>query len=106
MGVFESFGIGCFEKHDERITKIRIMSNELSANRFDMFHPDAPARGSPELDFTPSFSRLCPDADPNDGVYIQISVATPDPRTIKTHLPFSLFHPSLLDTSKVTHGHF
>lgn len=76
--------------------------NQVSANRFDMFLPDGLTRDSPLIaGGSPSFLRLCPDADPNDGVNLQISVAAPDPRTIKTHLPFSFFQPSLLDTAKV-----
>ncbi|XP_037777972.1 sulfotransferase 1C4-like [Penaeus monodon] len=42
-----------------------------------------------------------PDPDPNDGVALQLTAHTPDPRTIKTHLPFSLMTPDLLDTAKV-----
>lgn len=67
-----------------------------------MFLPEELAADSPFIAECPSFQRLCPDADPKDGVYLQIAAATPEPRTIKTHLPFSLLHPSLLDTTKVT----
>ncbi|XP_042856926.1 sulfotransferase 1C4-like [Penaeus japonicus] len=42
-----------------------------------------------------------PDADPNEGIALQLTAHTPDPRTIKTHLPFSLMTPDLLDTAKV-----
>ncbi|XP_050716686.1 sulfotransferase 1C4-like [Eriocheir sinensis] len=71
---------------------------------FDMFLPDGLTRDSRLVAAeAPSFLRLYPDADPNDGVYIKTSAATPDPRTIKTHLPFSLLHPSLLETAKVVY---
>ncbi|XP_050716685.1 sulfotransferase 1C4-like isoform X2 [Eriocheir sinensis] len=69
----------------------------------DMLFPDGLTHGSPTMTETPSFLRHCPDADPNDGVYLQMSAAIPDPRTIKTHLPFSLLHPSMLDTVKVVY---
>ncbi|XP_063605782.1 luciferin sulfotransferase-like [Penaeus indicus] len=42
-----------------------------------------------------------PDPDPNEGIALQLTAHTPDPRTIKTHLPFSLMTPDLLDTAKV-----
>lgn len=42
-----------------------------------------------------------PDADPDEGIALQLTAHTPDPRTIKTHLPFSLMTPDLLDTTKV-----
>lgn len=70
-----------------------------------MFFSDEMTRDNPFLKEAPSFFRVCPaDADPNDGVYLQISEAIPDPRTIKTHLPFSLLQPSMLDIAKVTHA--
>ncbi|KAG0713789.1 Estrogen sulfotransferase [Chionoecetes opilio] len=68
----------------------------------DMFFAEEVVPGSSEMNECPSFQRLCPGADPKDGMYLQISEATPDPRTIKTHLPFSLLHHSMLDTAKVT----
>lgn len=37
----------------------------------------------------------------NDGVYLDLAQHAPSPRTIKTHLPFSLVNPKLLDTCKV-----
>lgn len=67
----------------------------------DMFLPEEIAPDSPFVAECPSFQRLCHGADPKDGMYLQIAAATPEPRTIKTHLPFSLLHPSLLDTAKV-----
>lgn len=69
----------------------------------DMFLPDDITPDHPEMNECPSFQRLCPGADPSDGVYLQISRATPDPRTIKTHLAFSVLSPSLLDTAKVVY---
>ncbi|KAK7082226.1 Sulfotransferase (sult) [Halocaridina rubra] len=36
-----------------------------------------------------------------EGLYLELATSCPSPRTIKTHLPFSLLNPSLLDTTKV-----
>ncbi|XP_068242967.1 sulfotransferase 1A1-like [Palaemon carinicauda] len=49
------------------------------------------------------FRELCPGKAPDDGVNLQLAEAIPDPRTIKTHLPFPLMPPSLLDTAKVVY---
>ncbi|XP_042856928.1 sulfotransferase 1C4-like [Penaeus japonicus] len=46
---------------------------------------------------------IAPDADPNEGIALQLTAHTPDPRTIKTHLPLSLMTPDLLDTAKVVY---
>ncbi|XP_027236581.2 sulfotransferase 1A1 [Penaeus vannamei] len=48
-----------------------------------------------------AFFKMCPGKNPLDGLQLQITEVLPAPRTIKTHLPFSLLDPSLLDTSKV-----
>ncbi|XP_071550983.1 sulfotransferase 1C4-like isoform X1 [Panulirus ornatus] len=48
-----------------------------------------------------AFRYRCPHKDPKDGILMQITEVSPDPRTIKTHLPFSLLNPHLLDTAKV-----
>ncbi|XP_042240682.1 uncharacterized protein LOC121878492 [Homarus americanus] len=53
--------------------------------------------------FLEAFNKQCPGKDPKDGLLLQMSEATPDPRTIKTHLPFSLLTPDLLDTAKVVY---
>ncbi|XP_047475121.1 sulfotransferase 1C4-like [Penaeus chinensis] len=45
--------------------------------------------------------QVLPNADPNEGIALQLTANIPDPRTIKTHLPFSLMTPDLLDTAKV-----
>lgn len=45
---------------------------------------------------------LVPHPDPDEGLALQLTANTPDPRTIKTHLPFSLLTPDLLDTAKVS----
>ncbi|XP_071550981.1 sulfotransferase 1C4-like [Panulirus ornatus] len=45
--------------------------------------------------------KACPDGNPNDGMTLQLADAMPGARTLKTHLPFSLLNPRLLDTSKV-----
>ncbi|XP_069182590.1 sulfotransferase 1A1-like isoform X2 [Procambarus clarkii] len=50
-----------------------------------------------------AFKVKCPGKDPKDGIMLQLSEALPDPRTIKTHLPFSLLTPDLLDTAKVVY---
>ncbi|KAK7081669.1 Sulfotransferase 4A1 [Halocaridina rubra] len=55
----------------------------------------------PESSTAKHFQRLCPGKDPADGFFFQLTEAQPEPRTIKTHLPISLFAPSLLDTAKV-----
>ncbi|MPC50225.1 hypothetical protein E2C01_044049 [Portunus trituberculatus] len=54
--------------------------------------------GNPFLEL---FKILCPGRRPKDGMCLQMAECTPDPRTIKTHLPFSLLPSSMLDTSKV-----
>ncbi|XP_064109971.1 sulfotransferase 1C4-like [Macrobrachium nipponense] len=50
-----------------------------------------------------AFAQLCPFKNPLNGIMLQMSHAIPDPRTIKTHLPFSLLPPTLLDVSKVVY---
>lgn len=49
------------------------------------------------------FQKACPGKDWRDGVYLQLSEALEEPRTIKTHLPFSLMPPNMLDTCKVVY---
>jgi len=49
------------------------------------------------------FRELCAGKDPKDGIFLQAAAFSKDPRTIKTHLPFSLLAPSLLDTAKVVY---
>ncbi|ROT80799.1 estrogen sulfotransferase [Penaeus vannamei] len=44
---------------------------------------------------------IVPHPDPDEGLALQMTANLPDPRTIKTHLPFSLMTPDLLDTAKV-----
>ncbi|XP_063609965.1 sulfotransferase 1C4-like [Penaeus indicus] len=56
-----------------------------------------------EMPVSEMFKKLCPNGNPRDGVSFQIAQATPDPRTLKTHLPFSLFAPSLLEKVKVVY---
>ncbi|XP_068242966.1 sulfotransferase 1A1-like [Palaemon carinicauda] len=62
-----------------------------------------PESGSPSDPIYDMFLEMCPGKNPEDGVNIQLAGAIPDPRTIKSHLPFSLMPPSLLDTSKVVY---
>ncbi|KAG0711301.1 Sulfotransferase 1C4 [Chionoecetes opilio] len=47
-----------------------------------------------------AFKKCCPGRNPADGVNWQLAECIKEPRTIKTHLPFSLVTPSLLDTCK------
>ncbi|XP_071550992.1 sulfotransferase 1E1-like [Panulirus ornatus] len=56
-----------------------------------------------DKDLKSSFKERCPDGDPMDGMFYQKAMEMADPRTIKTHLPFSLLHPQLLDTTKVVY---
>nr|XP_045610097.1 sulfotransferase 1C4-like [Procambarus clarkii] len=56
--------------------------------------------GNPLLE---AFKVKCPGKDPKDGIMLQMAETIPDPRTIKTHLPFSLLTPDLLDTAKVVY---
>ncbi|KAB7503516.1 hypothetical protein Anas_05391 [Armadillidium nasatum] len=43
-----------------------------------------------------------PNCNPKDGIFLQLTEFAEDPRIIKTHLPFSLLSPSLLETCKVS----
>ncbi|KAK4304354.1 hypothetical protein Pmani_023682 [Petrolisthes manimaculis] len=49
------------------------------------------------------FQTWCPGKNVADGIILQLTEAIPDPRIIKTHLPFSLLPESLLDTAKVVY---
>ncbi|KAK3883603.1 hypothetical protein Pcinc_012105 [Petrolisthes cinctipes] len=46
---------------------------------------------------------MCPGRDAADGIFVQMTECSPDPRTIKTHLPLSLLPQNLLDTCKVVY---
>ena len=48
-----------------------------------------------------AITSMCPDYKPSDGLFQTALKLTPAPRTIKTHLPFPLYHPKFIDTSKV-----
>lgn len=57
-----------------------------------------------DLAKSPMFKSLQPllsGKDLSQGMMIKLSEVMPDPRIFKTHLPFSLLQPSLLDTAKV-----
>ncbi|KAF2352176.1 Sulfotransferase domain, partial [Trinorchestia longiramus] len=56
-----------------------------------------------ESPFMKSFFEACPRGDPADGIFIQIAQALPQPRTFKTHLPFSLMPGDLLEKTKVVY---
>ncbi|XP_071550622.1 sulfotransferase 1A1-like [Panulirus ornatus] len=58
---------------------------------------------TPDNPLVQGFIKMCPGGNPADGVNLQITAATPDPRTIKTHLPLSLLHPDVLDNTKVVY---
>ncbi|XP_042240703.1 uncharacterized protein LOC121878510 [Homarus americanus] len=58
---------------------------------------------TPDNPLLQGFLKLCPGANPADGVNLQVSAAMPDPRVIKSHLPFSLLHPTLLEKAKVVY---
>lgn len=66
-----------------------------------LFPPPKPGTPPPKNMFTEVFLQMCPGKNPADGMHLQIAEFISDPRTIKTHLPFSLLPPSLLDTTKV-----
>ncbi|KAG7153810.1 Luciferin sulfotransferase-like 1 [Homarus americanus] len=56
---------------------------------------------NPDNPLLSDFLKVCPGANPADGVQLQLATVMPDPRTIKTHIPLSLLHPTILDNSKV-----
>ncbi|XP_068242962.1 sulfotransferase 1A1-like isoform X2 [Palaemon carinicauda] len=71
----------------------------------DMFAPpskpgEVPAQNKHML---AAMKRWYPDLAQNDAVFYQFSTVYPDPRLLKTHLPFSLMSPSILDSSKVVY---
>ncbi|XP_042867532.1 sulfotransferase 1A3-like [Penaeus japonicus] len=75
-------------------------------NRVPFMEADMFAEESPKEDPSPvseTFKKLCPNGDPRDGMNYQLAQAIPDPRTLKTHLAFSLFAPSLLEKTKVVY---
>lgn len=49
------------------------------------------------------FHMICPRRNTGDGLCLQLAECAPHPRTIKTHFPFSLLPPSLVDTCKVVY---
>ncbi|ROT84800.1 estrogen sulfotransferase [Penaeus vannamei] len=67
---------------------------------FDLFFPKHPPEGM-EIVSSSAFLKYCPEGDLRGPFNLQLSRAIPDPRTLKTHLPFSLFLPDLLEKSKV-----
>nr|XP_027236584.1 sulfotransferase 1C4-like [Penaeus vannamei] len=68
---------------------------------FDMI--TASSNTPPPLDhpLVQAFFKMCPGKNPLDGAQLQMTEVLPEPRTIKSHLPFSLLTPGLLDTAKV-----
>ncbi len=60
-----------------------------------------PTTGGAENRLLEAFMVMCPGRDPKDGLRLQMTECAADPRVIKTHLPFSLLPPTVLDTCKV-----
>ncbi|XP_068242959.1 sulfotransferase 1C4-like [Palaemon carinicauda] len=71
----------------------------------DMFFPELkPGELPPSEDpFYVAFKKVCGNKNPADGMHVQLAEDVADPRLIKTHLPFSLMPPALLDTCKVVY---
>ncbi|CAL4067484.1 unnamed protein product, partial [Meganyctiphanes norvegica] len=59
---------------------------------------DPPGPGDPMVQALKSY---CPEANPSQGLCLQLAEQSPAPRIIKTHLPFSLHSPHLLNSAKV-----
>lgn len=57
----------------------------------------------PDHPMIQGFKKMCPGKDPADGVFLQMSEAIPEPRTIKSHLPLSLLPQDMTKTSKVVY---
>ncbi|MCL4134964.1 UNVERIFIED_CONTAM: hypothetical protein GTU68_050422 [Idotea baltica] len=76
--------------------------------RSPAFEVEACSRGTKFPSYQPgkevydTFVKIHPDRNPDDGLFLQLTELSPDPRTIKTHLPFSLQNPNILDTCKVS----
>lgn len=64
---------------------------------------DAVPKPPPNHPLLAKFKQMVPDGDPADGIFVQMVENMAEPRTIKTHLPFSLISPKLLDTAKVVY---
>ncbi|XP_076035149.1 sulfotransferase 1C4-like isoform X2 [Oratosquilla oratoria] len=58
---------------------------------------------SPDNPMIKALMQLCSKPDFTKGISLQICEANPNPRIIKTHLPFSLLNPKLLETTKVVY---
>ncbi|XP_037786896.1 sulfotransferase 1C4-like isoform X2 [Penaeus monodon] len=65
----------------------------------DMFMPVSEEMVS----ISKAFKTLCPGADLRDGEMIQLAEAMASPRTMKTHLPFSLISPDVMEHAKVVY---
>lgn len=59
--------------------------------------------GNPLKKIVKEFRKKVPHGKPAKGVYLQTGDALPDPRTLKSHFPFSMLNPSLLENSKVVY---
>ncbi|KAK7076064.1 Sulfotransferase (sult) [Halocaridina rubra] len=58
---------------------------------------------NPLYEYEQAFKRDVPEGNASEGIYIQTAQALRDSRTLKTHYPFSLLHPTFLDTAKVVY---
>ncbi|XP_042855956.1 sulfotransferase 1A1-like [Penaeus japonicus] len=79
------------------LDRVPIIDTDMFINPkgFRSVTPSHPLK--PMLD---DFKKKCPDGDATQGIYIQMAGVLPEPRTLKTHYPFSVLHPDLLEHTK------
>lgn len=68
----------------------------INPKAFRSVTPSHPLK--PMLD---DFRRKRPDGEATHGIYIQMAGVLPEPRILKTHYPFPVLHPDLLEHTKV-----
>ena len=74
----------------------------IISTRFDMFMASKLyPKYAPDSEYYNNIRKLVPALDLTRGLCVQMAESTPHPRTIKTHLPFSLMADNLLEKSKV-----
>jgi len=66
-----------------------------------LMQTDAIPPPEPDNPLRQLFNKMVPGGDPKDGVFVQMCEALGRPRSIKTHLPFSLMPKDMLDKAKV-----
>jgi len=66
-----------------------------------LFATDAVPAPGPDHPLVQMFHKQVPGGDLANGIFVQMAEHLAHPRTIKTHLPFSLLPNNLLDTAKV-----